>query len=81
MEKYKITLAGGASIVGEFDSDRAAIAHAVNLNHGCSDSASVSRIADNGRLIPTRLTCGAHRGANNRTTNNRTRPPESTQRA
>ncbi|TSD47398.1 hypothetical protein FFI94_015360 [Rhodococcus sp. KBS0724] len=59
MEKYKITLPEGTSTVGEFESDRDAIAHAVKLNHGCSDSVSVSRIDSTGKLIPTWLHCGS----------------------
>ncbi|KJF22949.1 hypothetical protein C7T36_23355 [Rhodococcus sp. AD45-ID] len=65
MEKYKITLPEGTSTVGEFESDRDAIAHAVKLNHGCSDSVSVSRIDNTGKLIPTMLHCDSSPQAEN----------------
>ncbi len=50
MENYRIELPDGTTVMEDFVSDRAAIAYAVDLNHGCSEKVSVFRIT-----IPTRM--------------------------
>ncbi|MCS4252671.1 hypothetical protein M2405_000947 [Rhodococcus erythropolis] len=55
MENYRIELPDGTTVMEDFASDRAAIAYAVDLNHGCSEKVSVFRITDEGETIPTRM--------------------------
>ena len=52
MENYRIELPDGTTVMEDFVSDRAAIAYAVDLNHGCSEKVSVFRITAEGENHP-----------------------------
>lgn len=62
MERYKITLADGSTGDGFFESDNQAILAATAANGGSSQGLHVQRYDDRGRLLPTKLPPGGHRG-------------------
>ncbi|MER2087581.1 hypothetical protein [Rhodococcus sp. (in: high G+C Gram-positive bacteria)] len=62
MERYKITLVDGSSGDEFFESDNQAILAATDANGGSSQGLHVQRYDDRGRLLPTKLPPGGHRG-------------------
>ncbi|WP_438472630.1 hypothetical protein [Rhodococcus erythropolis] len=62
MDRYKITMPDGSSTEEPFDSDKEAIACAVDANRGASKHLVVEKYTADGRLIPTAQAPAKHKG-------------------
>ncbi|OFE10695.1 hypothetical protein A5N83_01245 [Rhodococcus sp. 1139] len=62
MDRYGITMPDGSSTDEFFESDHDAIAAATEANFGASCGVEVQRYGEDGRLFPTHLPEGGHRG-------------------